>query len=264
MAEYDLVIRGGTVIDGTALPRYKSDIAVKDGRIAKVSGKIPAGGAKEIDASGCIVAPGAIDLHTHYDAQLNWDAYASLSGWFGVTSLTIGQCGFGFAPTKPEDRDLNMRMMDRIEAIPLESMRLGMHWDWETFPEYLDSLERQGLGVNVGSLFPFSPLRGYVLGMLPARERTSVTDSELNQMKQLFYEAMKAGAFGFSGDKSDENRAEDGSYLPSHMASREEWLGLAEVFKEFGVGHIGWTIGTHPMGGDFEGPAQQGTPVATF
>ena len=135
MAEYDLVIRGGTIVDGTGIPRYKSDLAVKNGRVAKISGRIAGGGAREIDAGGCYVAPGAIDLHTHYDAQLNWDPYASLSGWFGVTSLTIGQCGFGFSPTRPEDRELNMRMMNRIEAIPLESMRKGMRWDWETFPE---------------------------------------------------------------------------------------------------------------------------------
>ena len=243
MAEYDLVIRGGTIVDGTGVPRYRADLAVKDGRVAMISGRIPGGGAKEIDAAGCIVAPGAIDLHTHYDAQLNWDPYASLSGWFGVTSLTIGQCGFGFAPTKPEDRDLNMRMMNRIEAIPLESMRLGMRWDWETFPEYLDSLDRQGLGINVGALFPFSPLRGYVLGMLPARERTSVTEVELDRMKQLFYEGMKAGAFGISADKNMEDRPEDGTLLPSHVASDEEYLGLAEVMSQFGVGHLGWTIG---------------------
>ena len=200
MAEYDLVIRGGTIVDGTGIPRYKADIAVKDRRLAKISGKIAPGGAREIDARDCIVAPGAVDLHTHYDAQLNWDPYCSLSGWFGVTSLTIGQCGFGFAPTRPEDRDLNMRMLNRIEAIPLESMRLGMRWDWETFPEYLDSLDRQGLGLNVGALFPFSPMRGYVLGMIPARERTSVTDGELNEMKRLFHEGMEAGAFGFALD----------------------------------------------------------------
>ena len=243
MAEYDLVIRGGTVVDGTGIPRYKADVAVKDGRVARISGKISPGGAREIDASGCIVAPGAVDLHTHYDGQVNWDPYCTLSGWFGVTSLTIGQCGFGFAPTRPEDRDLNMRMMNRIEAIPLESMRLGMRWDWETFPEYLDSLDRQGLGVNIGALFPFSPMRGYVLGMIPSRERTSVTDAELNQMKQLFDEAMQVGAFGFSLDKNMEDRPEDGSFLPSHVASNEEFLGLAEVMAQYGVGHIGWTIG---------------------
>ena len=243
MAEYDLVIRGGTIVDGTGVPRFKADLAVKDGRVAKISGRIPASGAREIDASGCIVAPGAIDLHTHYDAQLNWDPYASLSGWFGVTSLTIGQCGFGFAPTRPDDRELNMRMMNRIEAIPLESMRQGMRWDWETFPQYLESLDSQGLGVNVGALVPFSPVRGYVLGMIPARERTSVTEAELNQMKQILYDGMKAGAFGISADKNMEDRPEDGSFLPSHVASREEFMAMAEVMGQFGVGHIGWTIG---------------------
>ena len=242
MNEFDVVIRGGTIVDGTGIPRYRGDLAIRDGRVARISGRIPAGAAKEIDASGCIVAPGAIDLHTHYDAQLNWDPYATLSGWFGVTSLTIGQCGFGFAPTRPEDRELNMRMMNRIEAIPLESMRLGMRWDWETFPEYLDSLDNQGLGVNVGSVFPFSPLRAYVIGMMASRERTSVTDTELNEMKRIFYEAMQAGAFGFSADMNTGDRPEDGSWLPSHVASNEEYLGLSEVLSEFGVGHIGWTI----------------------
>ena len=243
MAEFDVVIRGGTVVDGTGIPRIRADVGIKDGRVAMISGRIAAGGARELDAAGCIVAPGAVDLHTHYDAQLNWDPYASLSGWFGVTSLTVGQCGFGFAPTRPEDRDLNMRMMNRIEAIPLESMRQGMRWDWETFPEYMDSLDRQGLGVNVGALVPFSPLRGYVLGMIPARERTSVTESELNQMKQILHESMKAGAFGFSADKNLEDRPEDGSWLPSHVASPEEFYALSQVLGEFGVGHLGWTIG---------------------
>ena len=243
MPEYDLVIRGGTIVDGTGIPRFKADLAVKDGRVIKISGRIASGGGKEIDASGCMVAPGAIDLHTHYDAQLNWDPYASLSGWHGVTSLTIGECGFGFAPTRAEDRELNMRMMNRIEAIPLESMRKGLRWDWETFPEYLDSLERQGLGVNIGSLFPYSPMRGYVLGMMEARKRTSVTDAELNQMKQLLHQAMTAGAFGFSLDKNREDRPEDGSFLPSHVASDQEFHALAEVLGGFGVGHIGMTMG---------------------
>ena len=243
MNEYDLVIRGGTIVDGTGIPRYKADLAIRNERVAKISGRIPAGGAREIDASGCIVAPGIVDLHTHYDAQLNWDPYCSLSGWFGVTSLTIGECGFGFAPTRPEDRDLNMRMMNRIEAIPLDSMRKGMRWDWETFPEYLDSLDRQGLGVNVGAMFPFSPMRGYVLGMAEARERTPVTDVELNRMKELLHEAMEAGAFGVTFNYNMEDRAEDGSHLPSQVASDREFLALAEVLAEFGVGHIGQTIG---------------------
>ncbi|MCH7553839.1 MAG: amidohydrolase family protein [Chloroflexi bacterium] len=243
MAAFDLVIRGGTLVDGTGVPKRRADIAMKDGRVAEIGSRISAGAAREIDAGGCIVAPGAIDLHTHYDAQLNWDPYATLSGWHGVTSLTIGECGFGFAPTRPEDRDLNMRMMDRIEAIPLESMRQGMRWDWETFPEFLDSLEGHGLGVNVGALVPFSPIRGYVLGMLPARERTSVTNAELNQMKQLFYDGMKAGGFGFSLDKNMEDHAEDGGFLPSHVASDDEFHAFAKVLAEFNVGHVGLTLG---------------------
>ncbi len=252
MAEYDMVIRGGTIVDGTGIPRYKSDLAIKNGKIANIGGNIRVGGAKELDAGGCIVAPGAVDLHTHYDGQLNWDPYCTPSGWFGVTSLTIGQCGFGFAPTKPEDRDLNMRMMNRIEAMPLECMREGIRWDWETFPEYMESLERQGLGLNIGALLPFSPMRGYVMGMMEARNRTTVTESELNQMKQLFHEAMTVGAFGISGNRSAEDHPEDGGYLPSHVASDEEWLAMAEVMGEFNVGHMGWDIGNVPMFNDRE------------
>jgi N-acyl-D-amino-acid deacylase len=244
MPEYDLIIRNGTIVDGTKLPAYKGDVAVRRGKIVRISGRLKGDARQDLDATGCIVAPGAIDLHTHYDAQLNWDPYATLSGWHGVTTVSIGQCGFGFAPCKPEDRDLNMRMMNRIESIPYESMKRGMRWDWVTFPEYLNSLQRQGLGLNVASLFPYSPLRAYVLGAREARERTSVTDKELAQIKALFREGMAAGAFGFSADKDLIDRPEDGSFLPTHVASREEFLALAEVMREYGVGHIGWTIGS--------------------
>jgi N-acyl-D-amino-acid deacylase len=224
-------------------------VAIAQGRIARISGTITGRGRRELDASGCIVAPGAVDLHTHYDAQLNWDPYCTLSGWHGVTTLTIGQCGFGFAPCRPEDRDLNMRMMNRIEAIPYDSMVKGMRWDWVTFPEYLASLERQGLGVNVASLFPYSPLRAWVLGARAARERTSVSDAELAQLRALFREGMAAGAFGFSADRNLIDRPEDGSFLPTQVASREEFLALAEVLREFGVGHIGWTIPAEGLDG---------------
>ena len=156
MSSYDLIIRNGTIVDGTRLPSFRADVAIKAGRIAKISGRIRDRAAQEIDATDCIVAPGFVDLHCHYDAQINWDPYCTLSGWHGVTSLTIGQCGFGFAPTRPEDREANMEMMCRIEAIPMDSMRAGMRWDWVTFPEYLDSLDRQELGLNVASLVPYS------------------------------------------------------------------------------------------------------------
>lgn len=243
MAEYDLVIRGGTIVDGTRLPAYGADVGIKSGKIAKISGKLAGQGARELDGSGCYVAPGAIDLHCHYDAQANWDPYCTLSGWHGVTSLTIGQCGFGFAPTRPEDREAAMEMMCRIEAIPMASMKAGMRWDWVTFPEYLDSLARQGLGLNIGSLFPYSPARAFVMGVKDSRERTKMTGRELAQMRQLFHEALQAGAFGFSADKSLEDRPADGSYLPTQVAADEEFFALAEVLRESGVGHIGWTRG---------------------
>ena len=251
MSSYDLIIRGGTIIDGTGLPAYRSDMAIKNGRIAHISGRINAPTERQIDAGGCIVAPGAVDLHCHYDAQLNWDPYCSLSGWHGVTSLAIGQCGLGLAPTRPEQRDLAMSIMTRTEAIPMASMRLGLRWDWESFPEYLDSLERHGLGVNVASLVPYSPLRIYVLGPDAAKEREQVTTKELEHIKALFREAMQAGAFGFSVDKLWENRMADGSLLPDHIASNEEIVASAEIMGEFGVGHTSWTRGpSEKPGGD--------------
>lgn len=243
MPSYDLIIRNGTVVDGSRLPAFRADVAIQDGRIAKISGRIADTATRELDASGCVVAPGFVDLHCHYDAQVNWDPYCTLSGWHGVTSLTIGQCGFGFAPTRPADREANMEMMCRIEAIPMESMRAGMRWDWETFPEYLDSLDRQDLGVNVASLVPYSPLRAYVIGVEDSRERTELTDAEMDEIKRLFREGMEAGAFGFSADKSLEDRPEDGSFLPTHVAADEEFFALAEILREFGVGHVGWTRG---------------------
>ena len=244
MPDFDMIIRNGTVVDGTGgLPAYKADVAIKHGRISLISGRIKATATKELDATGCIVAPGAVDLHNHYDLQLNWDPYASMSGWHGATTVAIGQCGFGFAPCKPEDREAAMRLLTRIEAISYESMNLGLRWDWETFPQWLDSLASRPLGVNVGALVPFNPLRLYVLGVQDSRERVHATDSETNQMKAIVYDAMKAGAFGWSAMKTLLNRPEDGRFIPSQVASNEEFLALAEVMSEFGVGHIGWTRG---------------------
>ncbi len=262
---YDLVIRGGAIVDGSGMPSYRADLAVKNGAIAMISGRIKGAARREIDAGGCIVAPGAIDLHCHYDAQLNWDPYCSLSGWHGVTSVVIGQCGLGLAPTRPEQRDLAMSIMTRTEAIPMEAMRQGLRWDWETFPQYLDSLDRQGLGVNVASLMPYSPLRIYVLGPDAALEREQVSSRELEQLAAALREAMAAGAFGFSIDKLWENRMADGRLLPDHVASNEEVMALADVVADFGVGHLSWTRGpSEKRGGDAflrELTARSGRPL---
>ena len=244
MPDFDKIIRNGTIVDGSGgLPAYRGDVAIKDGKIVMISGRIQASATEELDATGCIVAPGAIDLHTHYDLQLNWEPYATMSGWHGVTSVTIGQCGFGFAPCKPEDRDAAMRLMTRIEAIPLRTMELGLRWDWESFPEWLDSLDSHPLGVNVGALVPFNTLRMYVMGLEEARTRVRATDEEIATMEKLQREAMEAGAFGWSAMKTLANRPDDGRFIPSQVASNEEFLALAKVLNEYGVGHIGWTRG---------------------
>jgi len=255
MPEYDMIIRNGTIVDGTGmLPRFRGDVAIKNGRIATISGRVAGTAKKELDASGCIVAPGAVDLHNHYDLQLFFEPYASMSGWHGVTSVAIGQCGFGFAPCKPSDQEGAMRLMTRIEAIPLETMKLGLPWDWETFPQWLDSLGRHPLGVNVGSLVPHNALRVYVMGIEEAKERVNATEKETNQMREILREAMKAGAFGWSAMKTLVNRPDDGRFVPSQVASNDEFLALAEVMSEFGVGHIGWTRG------EAERPVPEGYP----
>ena len=244
MPEFDKIIRNGTIIDGTgAMPAFHGDVAIKNGKIAMISGHIRGTATEELDATGCIVAPGAVDLHNHYDLQLMWDPYATMSGWHGVTSIAIGQCGFGFAPCKPEDREAAMRLLTRIEAIPMKTMELGLSWDWESFPQWMDALDKKPLGVNVGALVPFNPLRLYVMGVEDSRERVYANDKETKQMQGLIHEAMTAGAFGWSSMKTLLNRPDDGRFIPSQVASNEEYLALANTMAEFGIGSIGWTRG---------------------
>ena len=247
MAEYDLLIKNGTVVDGTRMPAYRGDIGIRNGRIVAI-GNLKEGAKRVIDATGHIVAPGFIDIHTHYDAALSggtkWDPYATLSGWHGVTTVAIGNCGFGFAPVKPEDRERAMLRMERTESIPLSCMQAGMRWDWVTFPEYLDSLDRGGLGVNAASLVPYSPLRAWVLGNEAARDPDyRPKTEEIAAMKQILREGLQAGGFGFSGTFSMANRDYDGGYLPTHVPTREEFLEMASVLREFNRGSIEWTMG---------------------
>ena len=155
MSKYDIVIKGGTIIDGIQTPRYRGDLGIKGDKIVKLGGLIDDADADQvIDATGKIVAPGVVDLHTHYDSQLFWDPWCTMSGWHGVTTVVIGNCGFGFAPCKPEDRERAMLALTRNEAVPLATMKAGMPWDWVTFKEYLESVERTPKGVNVMSFVP--------------------------------------------------------------------------------------------------------------
>lgn len=252
MPEYDSIVRNGTIVDGSGqIAPYKADLGIRNGVIATICGRIRGNAKRELDATGCIVAPGAIELHGHYDAHVQWDPYCTSSGWHGVTTVTLGTCGFGWAPCKPDEHDAYTRLMCRIMSIPPESVNQWLRWDWETFPEYLDSLDRQGLGVNVASMVPISPLRSYVMGIDEARSRTEMTKSELDKMRALLREAMDAGAFGYSNHRSLEDRHEDGGPLPSHVSSKEEILALAEIVAEYGVGGVHWTRGVEEGDGDF-------------
>ena len=237
---YDLVVRGGTVVDGTRLPRLRADVGITDGKVAKIGRIGPGQGAKELDATGLIVAPGFVDLHTHYDAQIHWDPYCTVSGWHGVTSLVLGNCGFGFAPVKPQDRDRALLMMTRTEQIPFQTMKAGMRWAWETFPEWLDNLQRIPKGVNCVSYVPVSPLMVYVMGLEAAKTRLA-TATERREMQRLLHEAMDAGACGFSVQRLGANSLQadhDGTPMPTDCMADEDVLSLADVLHERDEGFI--------------------------
>jgi N-acyl-D-amino-acid deacylase len=244
MADYDLLIKNGTIVDGLRMPAFKGDLGIRNGKIAAM-GNVQGTATRVIDATGLIVAPGFMDIHTHYDAALSgWDPYATLSGWHGVTTVAIGNCGFGFAPVRPTDRERAMLRMERTETIPLSMMQASMRWDWVTFPEFLDSLDRHGLGVNAASLVPYSPLRAWVMGNEAARDPNyKATTDHIAQMKHILREALNAGGFGFSGTFSMANRDYDGGYLPTQVASREEFLEMATVLRDYNRGSIEWTMG---------------------
>ena len=257
MTDYDIVIRGGTVVDGMRLPRFRADVGIRNGRIAKI-GRIASGDAvRELDANGLIVAPGFVDLHTHYDAQIHWDPYCTISGWHGVTSVVLGNCGFGFAPCRPQDRERSLMMMTRTEQIPYQSMKEGMPWRWETFPEWLDNLQRIPKGVNVVSYVPVSPLMVYVMGLDAAKNRPA-TSAEQRQMQRLLHEAMDAGACGFSIQRLGPHSLQadyDGTPMPTDCMADEDILVLADVLCERDEGFIQIT---QAAGGD---PVRSGDAV---
>ncbi|CAO5245417.1 N-acyl-D-amino-acid deacylase family protein [Frankia sp. AgKG'84/4] len=239
MSEFDTVIKGGTVIDGLQTPRFKGDVGIRDGKIAEI-GSIPASRAGNvIDAAGLVVAPGFVDLHTHYDSQVFWDPWCTMSGWHGVTSVVIGNCGFGFAPCKPADRERAMLSLSRNEAVPMETMRQGMPWDWETFSEFLDSVSRTPKGVNMMSFVPLAPLYGYVVGLDEAKSR-QVTDAELDRMCELLVEGMRAGGCGLSaqilGVEGNVQLDFDGTPMVTDLMSERELRAFSRAMGSLGRG----------------------------
>src|SRR5208283_4251364 len=246
MADYDIQIKGGTIVDGTRVPRYRGDVWIKDGKVAQLGGRAPGFAKKVIDADGLIVAPGFIDLHTHYDAQIRWDPYCTISGWHGVTSLVLGNCGFGFAPCKPDFRDRSMLTMTRTEAIPYASMKAGINWDWETIPQYLDSLDRSPKGVNCIQYMPTASLMTYVMGLEAAKTRPA-TASERSEMARLLDEGMDAGLCGFSIQRLGPNSVQadfDGSPMVTDTMCDEDILNLARVLRQRDEGFMEITQGT--------------------
>jgi N-acyl-D-amino-acid deacylase len=248
MPEFDIHIKGGTIVDGTRVPRYQGDLWIKDGKIAQLGGRAPGSAKKTIDAGGLIVAPGFVDLHTHYDAQIRWDPYCTISGWHGVTSLVLGNCGFGFAPVKPEFRDRSMLAMTRTEAIPYAAMKEGMNWDWETIPEYLDSLDRSPKGVNCIQYMPTASLMIYVMGLEAAKTRPA-NEKERAEMARLLHEGMDAGLCGFSIQRlgPDSVQADfDGSPMVTDTMCDEDIFNLARVLRDRDEGFMEITQATDP------------------
>jgi N-acyl-D-aspartate/D-glutamate deacylase len=244
MTEFDLVIRGGTVVDGSGAPRYRADVAIKGERIAEIGKIDPSRAAEVVDAEGAIVAPGFIDVHTHYDAQLFWDPYCTLSGWHGVTSVVIGNCGFGFAPCAPGQRERAMKSMTRVEAIPLPAMQAALPWDWVTYPEFLDSLDRIPKSVNVLPYVPLGPLLLWVQGWDDAKSGKEPTPEQMAELKRLLHEAMDAGGCGWSAQRTPPEggnavqRDFDGSPMPTDCMSDATALEFAKVLGERNEGFM--------------------------
>jgi N-acyl-D-amino-acid deacylase len=250
MAEFDTVIKGGMIVDGTRSPRYRADIAIKNGRVAEI-GHIDAHRARKVlDAHGMIVAPGFVDLHTHYDAQVFWDPYCSISSWHGITTVVIGNCGFGFAPVAPSARERAMLTMTRVEAIPLASMKAGMPWDWETFPQYLDSVERTPKAMNIVPYVPVGPILVSVLGLEDAKAGRMPTAAEHAEMRRILNESMDAGGCGWSAQRlppSGPGGAQldyDGTAMPTDVMNNETALEFAKVLRSRNAGHMQTTMVT--------------------
>ncbi len=239
---YDLKITGGTIVDGSGKPGFVGDLGIKDGKVVAL-GKADGLAAATIDATGRAVSPGFVDVHTHYDAQILWDRMLTISPWHGVTTTVIGNCGFGVAPTKAIHRKLIMQTLEKVEGMSLEALQTGLGNDWgfETFPQYLDALEKRGSAINVAALFGHTPLRLYVMGE-ESTERAATTD-EIAVMKKLVREAMDAGAIGFGTSVSVSHNGYAGKPVPSRQATVEEMDALVSVMGDIKRGLMQITIG---------------------
>ena len=261
MSDFDLKIVGGTLIDGTGSPGRRADVGVKDGRVVAL-GEGLGDASQTVDAQGLVVAPGFVDIHTHYDAQVLWDPELSISPWHGVTTAVLGNCGFGVAPTRPEHRDLILRTLERVEGMSLSALEegLGSPWPFQSFPEYMDVLERTALGINVAVMVGHTPIRLWVMG--DDATTRAATAPEVAQMRALVRQAMDAGAVGFATSVSKVHVGYAGRPVPSRLAAFDEMLELAGAVGESGHGLIHYNVGRDPLWEAYEQlHAASGRPV---
>jgi N-acyl-D-amino-acid deacylase len=248
MADFDIIIRRGTVVDGTGGAPRVTDVGVTNGRVACVGDLSGERSRQEIDARGLVVAPGVINPHTHYDAQIYWDPYCTNSGWHGVTGVVVGNCGFGFSPCRKSDRERYMLMMENTEQVPLGAMRTALPWDWESYPEWIASVRSIKKGINLGAFLPMNSLMMWVMGYEAAKTRPATVD-ERAEMRRLLHEAMDCGALGFGFSYLQETNSHkdvDGSPMITDAMHEEEAINLARVLAERGEGVIQALVETSP------------------
>ncbi len=240
---YDLVIRGGTLVDGTGNDSFTGDLAIEAGKIVQVGGRAGQG-RRVLEADGLVVSPGFVDVHTHYDGQATWDPHLTPSGWHGVTTLVMGNCGVGFAPARPGQHDWLIQLMEGVEDIPGSALAEGIEWDWETFPEYLNALEKFERAVDIGTQIPHGAVRAYVMG---ERSAEIATADDIEKMSAIVEDALRAGALGFTSSRTMLHRAKDGVPVPGTFAGHDELIGIGracgrvghgvfEISSDFGLG----------------------------
>ena len=234
---HDLVIRNGSIVDGSGKKPFLGDIAIDEGKITKV-GEVINSGKKEIDADGNLVSPGWVDIHTHYDGQVCWDPYLTPSSWHGVTTVVMGNCGVGFAPVKPGDQNFLIQLMEGVEDIPGTALHEGIDWEWETFPEFLDAIEKKEFVMDLGFMIGHGPVRSYVMGYDRCQNQVDASKDEINQMSEIVEKAINAGALGFSTSRTILHRDVHGVYVPGTEASSEEMKELAFAVDRAGEGTL--------------------------
>jgi N-acyl-D-aspartate/D-glutamate deacylase len=251
---YDLVIRGGNIIDGTGDPARMGDVAIRDGKIVAV-GKVDGDAKREIDASGLAVTPGFVDIHTHYDGQVTWDQQLGPSCYHGVTTIVMGNCGVGFAPVQPGKEDFLIGLMEGVEDIPGTALHEGMKWSWRTFPEYLDALDQLKFSMDVGTQVPHGSVRAYVMGQRGA-DNEPATPEDIEAMAAIVKEGIAAGALGFSTSRTIAHTAITGEPVPGTFAAEDELFGIGRVLGELGEG-IFEVAAAGAAGEDIAAPAKE-------